>query len=292
LKVGVVISKAVIPVAGLGTRLNPATKELPKEMLPVFANAPNSEICLKPLVQLIFEYLYDFGITEFCFIIGRGKRVIEDHFTRDSDFLQVLRRRGRSISALDLESFYNKLENSKIVWVNQPEQRGFGDAVLRGRPIVGGEGFLVHAGDTHIISRNHDHLTQLVKEHERLNVEAILLLQEVNNPSQYGVARVERTSDDTLKVLDVVEKPERPKSNLAIMPIYIFDPVIFKALEKIRPDKGGEVQLTDAIQMLIEWNLKVHAIKLRPNEIWLDIGNPETYWDALSTSYDHAKLAS
>jgi len=286
------ISKAVIPVAGLGTRLNPATKELPKEMLPVFANAPNSEICLKPLVQVIFEHLHDFGITEFCFIIGRGKRVIEDHFTRDSDFLQILREKGRNTSARDLEIFYSKLEDSEIVWVNQPEHRGFGDAVLRGSPIVGGEKFLVHAGDTHIISRNHDYLTQLVNEYERLDVKAILLLQEVNNPNQYGVARVERTSNDTLKVLDVVEKPERPKSNLAIMPIYIFDPVIFKALEKTQPDKGGEVQLTDAIQMLIEWNLKVYAIKLRPDEIWLDIGNPEMYWDALSTSYGHAKLAS
>jgi len=285
-----VISKAVIPVAGLGTRLNPATKELPKEMLPVFANAPNNEICLKPLVQLIFENLHSFGITEFCFIIGRGKRVIEDHFTRDSDFLRILRERGRDKSALDLASFYDKLESSKIVWVNQPEQRGFGDAVLRGRPVVGNERFLVHAGDTHIICRNHAHLAQLVNECERLDADAILLLQEVNNPSQYGVARVERTNDNTLKVLKVVEKPQRPESNLAIMPIYIFDPTIFKALKKTQPDKGGEVQLTDAIQMLIEWNLKVHAIKLRPDEIWLDIGNPEMYWAALSTSYSHAKL--
>lgn len=286
------ISKAVIPVAGLGTRLNPATKELPKEMLPVFANTPNGEICLKPLVQLIFEHLHDFGITEFCFIVGRGKRVIEDHFTRDSGYLQILREKGRSASASDLESFYDRLEKSEIVWVNQPEHRGFGDAVLRGKPIVSNEKFLVHAGDTYIISRNHDHLTQLVDQYERLDADAILLLQEVKNPSQYGVARVEKTSKDTFKVLDVVEKPERPESNLAITPIYIFGPMIFKALENTRPDKHGEVQLTDAIQTLIEWNLKVRAIRLRPDEIWLDIGNPETYWDTLSTSYGHAKSAT
>jgi UTP--glucose-1-phosphate uridylyltransferase len=284
-----VVSKAVIPVAGLGTRLNPATKELPKEMLPVFTNSPNGEVCLKPLVQLIFENLHSFGIKEFCFIIGRGKRVIEDHFTQDPGFLQVLRARGRDKSASDLERFYDRLEKSKIVWVNQPEQRGFGEAVLRGRPVVSGEGFLVHAGDTYIISRNHEYLTQVVDEYQRLSADAVLLLKEVSNPSQYGVAEVERKGGDMLRVLSVTEKPQRPQTNLAIMPIYIFDPIIFKALENTRPDRGGELQLTDAIQTLIEWNLKVYAIRLRPNELWLDIGNPEMYWDALSTSYSRAK---
>ncbi|MEM2942552.1 MAG: sugar phosphate nucleotidyltransferase [Candidatus Bathyarchaeia archaeon] len=283
------VDKAVIPVAGLGTRLNPATKELPKEMLPVFTNSPNGEVCLKPLVQLIFENLHSFGIKEFCFIIGRGKRVIEDHFTQDPGFLQVLRARGRDKSASDLERFYDRLERSKIVWVNQPEQRGFGEAVLRGRPMVSGGGFLVHAGDTYIISRNHEYLTQLVNEYQRLSADAVLLLKEVSNPSQYGVAEVDRKDGDMLKVLSVVEKPQRPQTNLAIMPIYIFDPVIFKALENTRPDRGGELQLTDAIQTLIEWNLKVYAIRLRPDEVWLDIGNPEMYWDALSTSYSRAK---
>jgi UTP--glucose-1-phosphate uridylyltransferase len=284
-----VVSKAVIPVAGLGTRLNPATKELPKEMLPVFTNSPNGEVCLKPLVQLIFENLHSFGIKEFCFIIGRGKRVIEDHFTQDPGFLQVLRARGRDKSASDLERFYDRLEKSKIVWVNQPEQRGFGEAVLRGRPVVSGEGFLVHAGDTYIISRNHEYLTQVVDEYQRLSADAVLLLKEVSNPSQYGVAEVERKGGDMLRVLSVTEKPQRPQTNLAIMPIYIFDPIIFKALENTRPDRGGELQLTDAIQTLIEWNLKVYAIRLRPDELWLDIGNPEMYWDALSTSYSRAK---
>ncbi|MBS7622243.1 hypothetical protein KEJ39_01025 [Candidatus Bathyarchaeota archaeon] len=283
------VSKAVIPVAGLGTRLNPATKELPKEMLPVFTNSPNGEVCLKPLVQLIFENLHSFGIKEFCFIIGRGKRVIEDHFTQDPGFLQILRARGRDKSASDLKRFYDRLESSKIVWVNQPEQRGFGEAVLRGRPVVSGGGFLVHAGDTYIISKNHEYLTHLVNEYQRLSADAVLLLKEVSNPSQYGVAEVERIGGDMLRVLSVVEKPQRPQTNLAIMPIYIFDPVIFKALENTRPDRGGELQLTDAIQKLIEWNLKVYAIRLRADEVWLDIGNPEMYWDALSTSYSRAK---
>lgn len=288
----IVISKAVIPVAGLGTRLTPTTKEQPKEMLPVFANGPNGQVCLKPLVQLIFEHLYDFGIAEFCFIIGRGKRAIEDHFTQDQGYLNMLKDKGKDISASDLVSFYNRLERSKIVWVNQPEPKGFGDAVLRGRPLIGNERFLVHAGDTYIISKGDAHLQQLMSEYKRLDAEVMLLLQEVEDPRQYGVAEVEKADGNSLKVVSLVEKPERPTSNLAIMPVYIFDPVIFKALEKTGPGKSGEIQLTDAMQTLIEWGSKVYATKLRPDEIRLDIGDPEMYWDALKTSYDYATRKS
>jgi len=283
------INKAIIPVAGLGTRLTPATKEQPKEMLPVFTNGTNGQICLKPLVQVIFENLFDFDISEFCFIIGRGKRVIEDHFTQDHDYLSMLKDRGKDTSAHDLLSFYKKLEKTRIVWINQPEPLGFGDAVLTGRPLIGDDRFLVHAGDTYIISRDHTHLRQLVTEYEKLSADAMLLLQEVEDPRHYGVAEVEETNGNALKVMRVVEKPERPASNLAIMPIYVFDPALFKALENTRPGKGGEIQLTDAIQTLIERGLKVYATKLRPDEVKLDIGNPDMYWEALKTSYDYAK---
>lgn len=282
------IKKVVVPVAGLGTRLTPATKEQPKEMLPVFAKGSNGETCLKPLVQMIVEHLYDSGLKEFCFIIGRGKRAIEDHFTQDYDYVGMLNDKDKNSSALDLESFYDKLENSKIMWVNQPKPKGFGDAVLMARPFVGDEKFLVHAGDTYIISEDNAHLKKLMDEYERLGADAMLLLQEVEDPRQYGVAEVENVGGDVLKVLSLVEKPERPKSNLAIMPAYSFDPVIFKALEKTGPGKSGEIQLTDAIQALIEGGSKVYAIKLRPDEIKLDIGNPEMYWDALRISYDYA----
>ena len=286
------LNKAIVPAAGLGTRLTPATKEQPKEMLPVFTKAANGQICLKPLVQMIYEHLYDFGLIEFCFIIGRGKRAIEDHFTQDYGYVNMLKDKGKDTSALDLESFYDKLEKSKIVWVNQPEPKGFGDAVLRAKPFVGDEEFLVHAGDTYIISKDDAHLEQLVDEHERLGADVMLLLHEVEDPRQYGVAEVGKSNGSTLKVLSLVEKPERPRSNLAIMPVYAFDPAIFRALEKTGPDKGGEIQLTDAIQMLIEWGLKVYAIKLKPDEIMLDIGNPEMYWEALKVSYDHATRKS
>lgn len=282
------IRKVIIPVAGLGTRLTPATKEQPKEMLSVFTGGANGQICLKPLVQMIFEHLHDFGFMEFCFIIGRGKRAIEDHFTQDYGYIDMLKDKRKDASAMNMESFYDKLAKSRIMWVNQPDPKGFGDAVLRARPFVGDEKFMIHAGDTYIISKNKAHLDQLIGEYEKSSVDVMLLLQEVDDPRQYGVAEVEKTSGSSLKVSSLVEKPEKPKSNLAIMPLYAFNPEIFKALEKTGPGKGGEIQLTDAIQMLIEQGLKVYAIKLRPNEIRLDIGNPEMYWEALKISYNYA----
>ncbi len=288
MKCRLMIKKAIIPVAGLGTRLTPATKEQPKEMLPVFAKGVNGKICIKPLVQIIFEQLIEFGFKEFCFIIGRGKRAIEDHFTQDYDYVSMLKGKNKDTSALDLEGFYSKLGKSRIVWVNQPEPKGFGNAVLMARPLVGTEEFLVHAGDTYIISKGDAHLQELMGKHEKLDADAMLLLQEVQDSKQYGIAEVENESENSFKVIGVEEKPEKPKSNLAIMPLYVFNSEIFKALEKIGPGKGGEIQLTDAIQKLIEGESKVYAIKLGQEEIRLDIGDPEMYWDALKISYDYA----
>ena len=147
------IKKVVITAAGLGTRLLSVTTEMPKEMLPLFCMGSNGDLLLKPVLQLIFEQLYEVGFREFCFIVGRGKRSIEDHFTPDYSYVELLRKRGKEGLAMELEEFYRKVESSVIAWINQPEPRGFGDAVLRAEPFVDNEPFLVHAGDTYVISR-------------------------------------------------------------------------------------------------------------------------------------------
>ena len=281
------IRKVVVPAAGLGTRLFPATKEQPKEMLPIFSRLVNGDVGVKPLLQMVFEQLYDVGFREFCFVVGRGKRSIEDHFTPDHNSVVMLKSRGRGDQALDLDGFYTKLKTSTIIWVNQPEPRGFGDAVLMTRPFVQNESCLVHAGDTYIISKNAEHLTLLMKTHERLNADATFLVQEIEDPRQYGIIEGNEIEKRVYRVKAAVEKPEKPATNLAIMPIYIFHPVVFKALEKTAPGKGGEVQLTDAIQKLIEWGLNVCAVQLSSDDVRLDIGSPETYWEALSLSYRH-----
>jgi UTP--glucose-1-phosphate uridylyltransferase len=277
--------KVVIPAAGLGTRLFPATKEQPKEMLPIFSTTANGDVSVKPVVQMVFEQLYDAGLREFCYVVGRGKRGIEDHFTPDSNFVRLLEGMGKNGQAAELEGFYEKLRSSTIMWVNQPEPKGFGDAVLMAQPFVQNERCLVHAGDSCIVSKDMDYIKRLLGAYERFNADAAFIVLEIENPREYGIIEGDEVETGIYRVKAAVEKPEKPATNLAIMAMYVFQPVIFKALEATEPGRGGEIQLTDAIQKLIDWGLNVYAVKLDDNYAHLDIGSPERYWDALALSY-------
>jgi UTP--glucose-1-phosphate uridylyltransferase len=279
------IRKAVITAAGIGTRLLTVTKEQPKEMLPLFAKNNNGGLCVKPLLQMVFEQLYDYSFREFCFIVGRGKRVIEDHFTIDRDFIRQLNDKGRYELASSLEQFYRKFENSMIIWINQPEPKGFGHAVLMAKSFIQNEPFLVHAGDTYIISSNGNPIKRLIRVHEKKKAEVTLLLKETEDPRHYGVAEVQEKNDGVFNVRKVIEKPQKPPTNLAIMPVYIFNPAIMTVLEKTKPSLSGEIQLTDGIQKIIDKGLKVQAIKLKDDEMRLDVGTPETYWEAITLSH-------
>ncbi len=279
------VRKVIIPAAGLGTRLFPATKEQPKEMLPIFSSTAHGDMMVKPVVQLVFEQLHDAGLREFCYVVGRGKRGIEDHFTPDAECIRMLEEMGKNGQATDLESFYKKLDTSTIMWVNQPEPKGFGNAVLLAQPFVQNESCLVHAGDSSIISINMDYVKILLECFERLNADAAFLALEIDNPKQYGIVEGEEVEPGIIRVKAVVEKPDQPKTHIAIMAMYAFHPVIFKALEATKPGKNGEIQLTDAIQKLVDWGLKVYAIKLDKSYEHLDIGSPERYWQALELSY-------
>jgi len=279
------IRKVIIPAAGLGTRLFPATKEQPKEMLPIFTKTGHGDMVVKPVVQLVFEQLYDAGLREFCYVVGRGKRGMEDHFTPDAHCIRTLEGMGKNGQASDLEVFYEKLETSTTMWVNQPEPKGFGNAVLTAQPFVQNESCLVHAGDSCIISKDMDYLKKLLEAFEQFNADAAFLVLEIENPTQYGIVEGTEVEPGIIKVKSVVEKPEKPKTNWAIMAMYVFQPIIFKALETTVPGQNGEIQLTDAIQKLIDWGLKVYAVKLDQNYSHLDIGSPERYWDALELSY-------
>jgi len=283
------ITKAVIPAAGLGTRLLPVTKETPKEMLPIYVRSRDGRVLLKPILQVIFENLFDAGFREFCFIVGRGKRAIEDHFTPDYSFLDELERRGKLNSVRDLKEFYRRIEKSTIVWVNQPFPRGFGDAVLKARTFVGDDCFLVHAGDALVFSNNNDHLSELLKLQSEYEPESIFLLKIVDDPRSYGVIEVEEDYGEVVKIKNIIEKPEVPPSKLAVIPIYVFDPIIFKALKNTPPGNRGEIELTDAIEKLIKWELKVYAVKPKKGRVWIDVGTPENYWMALNISYKIAR---
>jgi UTP--glucose-1-phosphate uridylyltransferase len=281
------IRKVVIPAAGLGTRLFPATKEQPKEMLPIFSMTTNGNMLVKPVVQMVFEQVYDAGLREFCYVVGRGKRGIEDHFTPDPNCVRILEGMGKNGQATELEDFYEKLGTSTIMWVNQPEPKGFGNAVLMAQPFVQNERCLVHAGDSFIISKDMDYIKKLLAAYEHFKADAAFIVLEIEKPRQYGIIEGTEVETGILKVKTAVEKPEKPPTNLAIMAMYVFHPVIFKALEATPPGRTGEVQLTDAIQKLIDWGLSVYAVKLDKSYAHLDVGSPERYWDALALSHQH-----
>jgi UTP--glucose-1-phosphate uridylyltransferase len=282
-----VLRKVVIPAAGLGTRLLSVTKEQPKEMLPVFAKGKSGELCLKPIVQLVFEQLHQVGFREFCFIVGRGKRAIEDHFTPDFNYVSMLDGKGKDGPAGDLEDFYKMIESSTVSWVNQSEPRGFGDAVLKAKSFAGEDKFMVHAGDSHFISRNADHLRRVMRMSEGMKAHALFLSMEVDDPKRFGIVESEGVEDGLVKVKRVVEKPLKPASKLAIMPVYVFDSNIFKALEATKAGFAGELQLTDGIQKMVDWNLNVYSTKVESSEVWLDIGSPDLYWHAQNLSHKH-----
>jgi len=279
------IRKAVIPAAGLGVRLLSATKGQPKEMLPLFVRNHRGETRLKPLLQLVFENLFDSGLGEFCFVVGRGKRVVEDFFTPDDSFVEHLRGKKKPDLAEELNQFYQKLRNSVVMFVNQPEPKGFGDAIYRVRTFTNGDCFLVHAGDDLIVSKSNNHLSRLMNVFQTYSAEAVFFVERVKDPTKYGVIEGVEVGSKVYKVVNIVEKPPVPPSNMAIVAIYIFNNRIFGAIEKIKPDANGEIQLTDAIRQLVNEKHGVYAVELNRDEKRIDIGTPESYWKALATVY-------
>jgi UTP--glucose-1-phosphate uridylyltransferase len=283
------IKKAVISAAGLGIRMLSVTKELPKEMLPLYTLAGEGFVSLKPVLQLIFEQVYNFGIRDFCFIVGRGKRAIEDHFTPDYSYNEILRKKNNSAYdkyAAGLFHFYEKLKNCAIFWVNQSPPLGFGHSVLQTSSYIGNEEeFFVFAGDTLILSDKNQHIERVVDCYKRENADIAFLIQNVDDPRSYGVVSGSERSEGVYYVTRVVEKPVVPESNLAIVPIYIFKHQIFNHLKHLSPDSNNEVQLTDAIQSCLSMNGKVTATKIRHDELRLDVGTPETYFKAQVDSF-------
>ena len=280
-----VVRKVVIPAAGLGTRLLPMTKEMPKEMLPLFFKGKSGKVCLKPMLQAVFEQLYDAEFREFCIIVGRGKRAIEDHFTPEWSYVEYLRSKYKAGPADELQEFYEKISGSTIVFVNQPEPKGFGDAVLKARAFTSRENFLVHAGDDLILSKGKRYLRRLIKVFEQFYADAVLLVETVKDPRKYGVVEGEKVSEGVYEVRRIVEKPRVPRSNMATIAVYIFKPIIYREIEKLKPDESKEIQLTDAIQGLINQGNKVYAIELKEGKR-IDIETSEIYWKALNTTYE------
>jgi len=277
------IETAVIPVAGHGTRLLTLTKDQPKEMVPIFTKSFN-EIVVRPLIEHIFLQLFDAGIRNFFFIVGKKKRSIEDHFTPEKDYLDYLKKIDHNHYNL-MKDLFKKIEASNIVWINQNSPRGFGAAVLTAREIVGPKPFLVHAGDAYV-RYNSKPITKLINAYKKSNSDVVFFVKEVLNPRSYGIVTTSGVSKGLYRISSLEEKPKHPKTKLGIMPLYIFKPKIFDALLEIKPSIGNELQLTDAIQRIINLKGDVRAIKFQHSDDCIDTGTPENYFHAITISYN------
>jgi len=235
------VTKAVIPAAGLGTRFLPATKAQPKEMLPIVD---------KPAIQFVVEEAVRAGIDDILIITGRGKRSLEDHFDRNFELEYYLEARGKMHELGEIQAL---AEMADIHYVRQGEPLGLGHAVSVARKHVGDNPFVVLLGDD-IMDRRSTVLPGMIETYQQYG-RSVVALQEfpLAEISSYGCVKPERVTDQLVRVLDIVEKPlptEAP-SNLAVMGRYVFTPEIFDALERVSPGVGGEIQLTDAIGILL-----------------------------------------
>lgn len=242
--ISLAVTKAVIPAAGLGTRFLPATKATPKEMLPVVD---------RPAIQYVVEEAIRAGLNDVLMITGRNKRALEDHFDRVPGLEQQLAEQGKD--AL-LKSVEDSNELGEIHYVRQGDPKGLGHAVLRAKVHVGQEPFAVLLGDD-LIDEQEDLLSQMVALQQKTGGSVVALMEVPEDQiSAYGCAAIEQVEglEGGVKISGLVEKPAREEapSNLAVIGRYVLSPKVFEVLEQTAPGRGGEIQLTDALQTLAQ----------------------------------------
>ena len=254
-------------------RLLPATKSQPKEMLPVGR---------KPIVQYVVEELVSNGIQQMLFITGRNKASIENHFDDDPELFRALNDGDRK----ELLSEVNfKDLGANFFYTRQRLQRGLGDAVLCGENFAGEEPFLVALGDSILgLHAKSNVVARLAKVYESKHASCVIAVEEVprDQTRLYGIVQPEDETADSFRIVNLIEKPkpEEAPSNLAIAGRYIFSPVIFDMIRRVKPDQRGEIQLTDAIQRLCDEGRRVMGVRLGPAERRYDIGNFPSYFES------------
>jgi UTP--glucose-1-phosphate uridylyltransferase len=235
------ITKAVIPAAGLGTRFLPATKAMPKEMLPVVD---------RPAIQYVVEEAVEAGLTDVLMVTGRNKNALENHFDRVAELEATLEAKGDTAK---LEKVNESTDLADMHYVRQGDPLGLGHAVLRARMHVGDQPFAVLLGDD-IIDARDTLLTRMLEEQGARDASIVALLEvDPDSIHLYGAAAVEPTDDpDVVRVTGLVEKPSKDvaPSNYAVIGRYVLKPEVFAILEHTPPGKGGEIQLTDALMTM------------------------------------------
>ena len=264
------INKCLFPAAGYGTRFLPATKAVPKEMLPILT---------KPLLQYGVEEALSAKLTNMAIVTGRGKRAIEDHF--DNAFELESQLRGTS-KELYLKEIKEIIKKSTFTYVRQKEMLGLGHAILTGEPLIGNEAFAVILADDLCDCSDDSVISQMIKIYEKYQG-SIVAIEEVpmSETDQYGIiaGNLIDNSSNIYQVTDMIEKPSEKEapSNMAIIGRYILTPVIFKILKDIKPDKNGEIQITDALLVQAKRS-RVVAYKFKGKRF--DCGSIKGYLEA------------
>ncbi|WP_166259571.1 UTP--glucose-1-phosphate uridylyltransferase GalU [Marinobacter salicampi] len=271
------IKKCLFPVAGYGTRFLPATKAMPKEILPIVN---------KPLVQYGVEEASEAGISEFGFVTGRGKRAIEDHFDISYELEHQIAGSGKEDL---LTSIRDLINNNTFAFTRQNEMKGLGHAILTGRNLIGDSPFAVILADDFCVAEDGDDgvLAQMVKLYKQFRC-SIVAIEEVpeDQTHKYGVIKGEAMKDGLYRITDMVEKPapEDAPSNLAIIGRYILTPDIFEILERTPAGKNGEVQITDALLEQARTGC-VLAYQFRGRRF--DCGSIDGFVEATNHVYEH-----
>ncbi|AKM82860.1 UTP--glucose-1-phosphate uridylyltransferase [Candidatus Woesebacteria bacterium RIFOXYC1_FULL_31_51] len=262
------VTKAVIPAAGFGTRFLPQTKAMPKEMLPIVD---------KPVIQYVVEEAVESGIKDIVIVTGSSKRAIEDHFDMpNADLINNLIQGGKEKL---LEEVKRIAEMANFIYVRQKGLYGNGTPVLSAESVIGKESFAVLWGDE-FISSNPPRLQQMMKVYEKYGGVVIsgVRIESKDRLSRYGIADLEPVEDRVFKIKEIIEKPlpEEAPSNLATHGAYILPPEIFPALRDLKPSKGGEIWLVDAINVLRKQGIPIYACEIE-NGVYYDTGNKLEY---------------
>ena len=258
------VRKAVIPAAGLGTRFLPATKAQPKVMLPVID---------VPAIQLVVEEAARAGIDDVLIVTGRGQRAIEDHFDRNLELERFLEDKQKFD---ELKRIRQISDMADVHYIRQKEALGLGHAVSVAQAHVGDEPFVVMLGDD-LIHPSEPLLGEMLRAHDTFG-RSVIAAMEVSKQeiSMYGCIEPESFEEDLVRILSIIEKPspEEAPSNLAVIGRYVLTPEIFDALRRTTPGRGGEIQLTDAINLLAQ-EQAVYAYRFEGRRF--DVGNPLDY---------------
>ena len=272
------IKKCLFPAAGYGTRFLPATKSMPKEMMPVVN---------KPLIEYGVEEAIQAGMTGICVVTGRGKHSLMDHFDKNYELEHQINGTNKEELLVDIRQI---IDSANFTYIRQREMKGLGHAILTGKELIGDEPFAVVLADDLCVNEEQGVLAQMSALYKQFRC-SIVAVQEVpeDETHKYGVISGEMIKDDLFRVDDMVEKPDpgTAPSNLAIIGRYIMTPDIFDLIEETEPGKGGEIQITDALLKQAKAGC-VLAYKFKGKRF--DCGSVEGYIEATNFCYENLYL--